>query len=138
MPLFLLPLLSSLKGFLVKNWKLILIGVILLSAYLYVKGLQNTVEEQEDLIARLELNNSTLKANVGTLKQTIIKYNKTIDVISANAKQTEKDFSELQGKIKKQEERLKHKLHKIITARKPSTCQETIKYLIDARKEYEK
>lgn len=120
------------------NWKVIGVAILLVCAVVYVTSLRLEIAHQETTIATLEADNTTLKQNNAVLSTALTTQNNAIDEISKLSSQTKKSFEALGVNVSNQTVALDIKLAAILKDKKPITCEETIKYLIDASKEYTK
>lgn len=129
------PYMIALK-FLAKWWKEIFIVLAIIGAVLYVRNLQSTVEEQRTTIAQMQAANQILKDSNKTLTATVIANNKTIDELHKGADQTKAAFDKLHASVEHQTQILNKRLHDIMSRPAPVTCDDTIKYMIDAVPSY--
>lgn len=120
------------------NWKAVGCAILVVCAVVYVMSLRLEIAHQETTIATLEADNTTLKQNNAVLSTALTTQNNAIDEISKLSSQTKKGFEALGVNVSNQTVALNTRLAAILKDKKPITCEETIKYLIDASKEYTK
>lgn len=131
-------MLTLFLSFFTKNWKIVLLALVVGGAYFYVRGLQNEIRDQQEKIATLQLENQIVKDNNVKLEGALTASNEAIGKLAAGAAQTKKDFATLNANVKGQSSKLEERLRQILAEKKPETCEATIDYLIDAVKEYAK
>lgn len=116
---------------LMKWWKEILIALVIIGAILYVRNLQNTVEEQRTKITNLTTANQVLTDSNKVLTNTVTANNKTIEEMSKGADQTKKEFAKLNVQVAQQTSVLTKRLKDIMSRKAPETCEDTIKYMLE-------
>ena len=117
-------------------WKEIALVLVLLAAYGYWSHLTSSIERLKLSNDNLTLVNEVLTTNVTTLEQAIKTNNDAIQTLSASASKTNSDFAKLNTTVATQIAALSPKLTAILNGTKPVTCEDTVKYLLDARREY--
>lgn len=128
----------SALGYVKDNWKLVSLIIVGLIIFAYVEMLRIDILQKENQIIKLQADNATLQHNVDTLEGAIKSQNVAIDKIDALAKITQQSFSKLGVDVANQGASLNTTLVNILKEKKPVTCDDTIKYLIEARKGYAK
>lgn len=123
--------------FLLRWWKEILIALVIVGAVWYVRNLQNTVEEQRTEITNLTTANKVLKDSNEVLTKTVTANNRTIEELSKGADQTKREFDKLTIQVEQQTRVLTKRLKDIMSRPLPETCEDTIKYMIDAVPTYQ-
>lgn len=118
--------------FLAKWWKEIFIALVLIGAVFYVRHLQSTVEDQRNTIAQMQSANQILKDSNKKLTDTVTANNKTIDELHKGADQTKAAFEKLNAQVEHQTQVLSKRLQDVLSRPVPVTCDDTIKYMIDA------
>lgn len=122
--------------FLKKWWKEIALALVVVAGIWYVVHLQNTVETQKTTITQLTIANKTLTDSNTALKNTVVANNKTIAELGQSAAQTKEEFAKLSGRVDQQTHQLLAKLQNVMKTPVPTTCNDTIKYMIDAAPSY--
>lgn len=122
--------------FLKDNWKAIVVAGVAIALVLYISALRIEVATKDAKIASLEADVVTLKQNNATLDSALSTQNDAIGKISDLAAQTKKGFEALGINVNNQTTTLNTRLAEILKDKKPITCEDTIKYLIDASKGY--
>ena len=122
--------------FLKDNWKAIVVAGAAIALVLYISALRIEVATKDAKIASLEADVVTLKQNNATLDAALGTQNEAIGKISELAAQTKKGFESLGINVNNQTATLNIRLAEILKDKKPITCEDTIKYLIDASKGY--
>ena len=133
-----MPFLQLLMPFLQANWKPILLGILVISVLSYIGILKHEVSSKQQEIEHLQLDLQTTKDNNEKLMNSIAAVNDTLKTIDDSNKDIKKQFDGLNVAITKSAQDLKGKIDGIGKEVKPVTCQETIKYLIDAKSQYAK
>lgn len=118
-------------------WKPLLAAFVVAGAATYVIRLRDTITDQQRQIATLEVENEIVKANNAVLTASIQASNQAIDKLADGAKTTQQAFASLSSNVKGQLQGLDKRLQQISFEAKPATCEDTIKYLIDAAKGYQ-
>ena len=125
--------------FLKQYWKAALIGAFVLSIVLYIAYLRSANAGLEQDIVDLKGQLVTCQDNSQKLQDSLTAINQSLGVISTTMDATSKQFVDLNATILKSTTVLKGKMDKFVANDiKPIDCQSTIKYLIDAKKEYTK
>lgn len=125
-------------SFVKDNWKALTIAAVVIAAVMYVQGLRLEIAMQETKIVQLQHDIETLEQNNKTLEAAIKTQNNAIDKIDALAAATNKHFAKLGVSVGAQSAELSNQLANILKDKKPKTCEETMTYLLDARKGYAK
>ena len=123
-------------GFIKDNWKVVLAAVLVIALVVYVEGLRVEIAMKDSKITSLESDLLTVKQNNATLTSALSTQNGAIDKIGELAAQTKKSFDALGVNVTQQTTQLDARLMAILKDKKPITCEDTIKYLIDASKGY--
>jgi len=131
--------------FLRKHWRGVLVAVVLGSAALYVLNLKNTIADQRIKLADAEQKLTVCEQNVATLRDSNAKLEKSISdtnqIVSkfedANTI-TKQQFDTLKANAEANTRKLNQQLQTIMKDKKPQTCDEAIRYLIQGQKEYAK
>lgn len=118
-------------------WKPLLAAFVVAGAATYVIRLRDTITDQQRQIATLKVENEIVKANNAVLTASIQASNQAIDKLADGAKTTQQAFVSLSSNVKGQLQGLDKRLQQISVETKPATCEDTIKYLIDAAKGYQ-
>ncbi len=118
--------------FLMSWWKEILIALVIIAGVLYVRNLQNTVEEQRTEITNLATANQVLTDSNKVLTNTVTANNKTIDELSKGADKTKREFDKLNIQVEHQTTVLTKRLKDIMSRKAPVTCDDTITYMLEA------
>ena len=121
-----------------KYWKYLAIIAILCGIGLYWHNLTSTITSQKSTIDAQQQAIATYAANNKTLADSITTMNKSIDALSSATHATNQQFDTLGKKVTTQIQGLKVQQASILQEPKPTTCEDTIKYLIDAVPEYQK
>ncbi len=125
-------------GFAKDNWKVLAVAVAAIILLVYVESLRVDILQKENQITKLQADNATLQHNVDTLEGSLKFQNAAIDKIDGLAKLTQQSFSKLGVDVANQGSSLNNTLTNILKEKKPVTCEDTIKYLIEAQKGYAK
>lgn len=125
-------------AFLSKYWKYIAIGAIVLVGWLYIQSLRSEIISQQSTIATLSAENKTLTSNNAILQAALTTQNTAIEKISDLATDTKARFDLLGVNVQQQTSSLDVKLQNLMKEKRPTTCEETIQYLIAAGKGYKK
>lgn len=128
-----LPITTQLKT------KLTILGVVLvLLTGGYIWWLNHTNSKQAEQIASLTSENQVLTQNNKVLQDSLSTQNAALDKLSTTFDSTKQDFSNLTHAVNQQSATVSTALSNIKTSKKPTTCEDTIQYLIDAVKDYQK
>lgn len=119
-------------------WKPLAGGLIVALAFLYVGHLKSTIADQDKTISTLTLENTIVKANNAKLETALGANNLAIQKLSEGADTTKKAFSTLNTNVTTKLTGLDSRLKSVLADKKPATCEQTIQYLIDASKDYQK
>lgn len=119
-------------------WKPVAIIALLLAFVGYIYHLNHTIDKQLLTIATLQQENDTIKQNNAVLEASVNANNQAIGKLAAGADLTQKAFATLSSNVKAQLTGLDSQLKRIANEQKPVTCEDTIRYLIDAVPEYPK
>ena len=125
---------TTILSFLSDNWKAIVIGLLVAGAIFYVQALRVDIAHKETEIVGLKHDVEVLTTNNATLTTALDTQNGAIGKISDLATATQKGFQQLGVNINQQSVALDARLQSILKDKKPITCDDTIKYLIEARK----
>lgn len=117
------------------NWKLVAGGVVVLLVLTYIKALQLQISSQTKQLVDLASEVATCKQNVDTLSRGIDVQNEAIAATDSQFQRSEAEFKQLEKTISRQVKQIEQ-FKRVLAEPKPATCEETIKYLIEARKEY--
>lgn len=124
--------------FMKRWWKELIVVIAIAAVVLHYRSLTSTIEDQRVSIATLTNENTIIKQNNEKLEQAIVASNKSIELLAAGTSQTKKDFATLNKAVKGQASDLEVKLRGILAEAPPQSCEDTIKYLVDAVKGYPK
>lgn len=124
--------------FLAGWWKEILVALIVGAAFGYVYHLKSTISDQEISLVHLKTENAVIKDNNAKLEDSIKANNEAIGKLAEGSAATQKAFSTLGTNVKSQVSGLNGKLAQVLADKKPTSCTDTIKYLLDAIPEYQK
>ena len=125
-----MPLLYLVLDFVKRNWFPILLALVIISGFLYVHNLQETIEDQELLIAKYELQLN--KCNTAILTQ-----NSVIEGWSKKTLEQNEEMAKLEKVLDETQKRNAKNIRTILNGYKPATCKDAIKYLIDQGKLHE-
>lgn len=125
-------------AFIRSYWKQILVALIIASVVGYWFNLVHTIDNQKAQIIQLQSSIDTLKDNNTKLVGTIDANNNAVEKIADASTATLQAFSTLNSTVSKQSNSLAATLAAIKNEKKPQTCDDTIKYLIDAAHGYAK
>ena len=120
------------------SWKYLLVAIVVGGALWYVFDLRDTIRDQKVQIAQLESDKQTLLVNNQTLKDAISSTNVALLKLSEGIDETKQKFGELQTSVTNRTTIINNKLQQITAEPAPSSCTDTIQYLIDAAKGYPK
>ena len=126
-----MPLLPIVLNFLRKNWFPILVAIAIISAFLYVWNLKRTIEVQEVIIVKLELNLNKCDTAIETQNRVIEGWSKKTQEQNAAMENLEQILSDTQI-------RNDANIRSILNGYKPATCDDAINYLIDQGQQYAK
>lgn len=118
------------------NWKVIAWAGVAIALVIYVSALRIEIATKDSDIASLKADVATLRQNNATLDAALGTQNAAIGKISELSAQTKKGFEALGINVNNQTTTLNTRLAEILKDKKPITCEDTIKYLIDASKGY--
>lgn len=123
---------------LAKYWKSIALVALVAAFGLYWHHLTSTITAQETTIAAQKQAISTYEENTRLLTNSINNMNASIDKLSESTSRVNTQFDALSKTVVTQVKGLKVQQTTILAEPKPTTCTDTIKYLIDAVPEYAK
>lgn len=109
--------------FLMKNWKLIVIGLAVAAIYFYWNNLTSTIEEQAQQLVELKAENKTLKASIQT-------QNDAVDKLAEEKRLKDIQLRLAEEKSKQTRKEADAAVQKILQGIKPETCSAAIQYLI--------
>lgn len=124
--------------FLKSWWKEIAVALLVASAFFYVYHLKSTISDQALQINNLSIENQIVKQNNTKLEASINATNEAIGKLAEGSVKTQKAFNSLNVNVKSQVVGLDAKLAQVLADKKPADCAATIKYLVDAVKDYQK
>lgn len=137
--------LKSVLQFVVKNWQYILLLAILASGFFYWQSLKHQIsdlelklEAKQNEIAALQLQVQTCEANFKGLVGSLEAQNDALGKIDETIKKSQQDWKKLANTITTSNAVLDRRLREILNDKKPESCEEAIRYLLDARKGYPK
>jgi len=126
-----MPLLPLVLNFLRKNWFPILVAIAIITAFLYVWNLHRTINNQQVVIVKLELNLNKCDTAIET-------QNRVIEGWSKKTLEQNAEMENLEQILKDTQVRNDNTIRNILNGYKPATCDEAINYLIDQGQEYAK
>jgi peptidoglycan hydrolase CwlO-like protein len=126
----------SAVSFLKSNWKAIALAMLVAGVLLYIHTLKVERAHLHTQVTELNAQITTLKNNNAVLESSIKATNTALERTSEAAKQTKDGFAALGATVTAANNNVASKLAKIQTGVKPSTCEDTLKYLINAAQEY--
>lgn len=128
-----------------KHWKMMLAGVVIAIPLFYVWKLNHTIAEQQLIITKQQatiaqdlIDINILKQNTATLESAIKDANAMIAKFDKFSADTNATFNKINQNVTIQQTKLSKQLQDILHEKTPLTCEESIKYLIDAVKGYAK
>lgn len=121
-----------------KFWPYILVLAIAVGGYFYWNSLINKIEKLEQHNATLQQQLGTCEANFNGLKGSLDAQNEALKKIDKMIEQNRQEWKKLYSDVKDQNSALDKRLRDILKEKKPETCEQAIKYLLDARKGYTK
>lgn len=125
-------------AFLRSYWKEILVALIVAAIAGYWFHLEHTIDSQATQIIQLQTSVDTLKDNNVKLVGVIDANNQAVNKIAEASTATLTAFGTLNSTVSKQSGTLNAALAAVRAEKKPQTCDDTIKYLVDAAKGYQK
>jgi hypothetical protein len=125
-------------AYLAKNWKLVVVGLAVAGSVWYVQNLRVDVAKEATTIVTLKQDNATLTDNNKKLQDGIQVSNTALDATAKIANDTATDFTKLNNDLQVQVTGLKGKLATILAAKEPTTCTDSIMYLITNAPGYSK
>lgn len=132
---------SLITAFLLNNWKLILGAGVIIAAIWYVQNLRIDNAKKDTKIVTLTNDNKTLIDNSKKLKDGIKLSNDALAATDEAAKDASTRFAILSAAnsaLRQQQANTKRQLEEIIASKEPSTCTDSISYLIANVKGYSK
>lgn len=124
--------------FLKSWWKEIAVALIVAAGIFYVENLRSTVADDKVTIGNLTTENKIMKDNNDKLQGALTAQNASLEKIAQGADDTKAKFTALNSSVKSSSANLATTLKGILADKKPQTCQDTITYLLDAVKGYQK
>lgn len=121
-----------------KWWKPLAIILIIGLIYGYWHHLESTISDQRTEIATLNTANTILKQNNDKLTTSIADINVSVGKLAEGTSQTQASFATLNATVKVQTGSLDQKLRAVLADKKPQSCDDTIRYLVEAAKGYQK
>lgn len=118
------------------NWKVAAIAAIIIAIVVYVESLRVEIALKDGKITSLQADLAVAQQNNITLTGAVNAQNDAVGKISALADQTKRGFDALGVNVAQQTSVLDSRLAAILKDKKPVTCEDTVKYLIDAAKGY--
>ncbi len=94
-------------------------------------GLGYKLNEISNQNIQLRSENTTVQANYDKLTDHIKVINSAITDLSQQTNVTVADFNKLQTNVSSQVQTIRQRLDQLNTIKKPETCEQTIKFLID-------
>lgn len=136
---FVINFVLQLIGPYVKQYWPVILGAIILAIASYIGYLKITIYSLEHTISTQKNELFIREQNEARLMRGLEAVNVSLNTISATMEQTNKQFDVLTDTVNTSSSQLKKKMDKfLLTDTKPVDCQSTIKYLIDAKPEYQK
>jgi FtsZ-binding cell division protein ZapB len=111
---------------------------LIVAVYGYWAHLESTIEGQQKTIVTLQTSVATLQANNEKLNATVQANSDAVVKLAEGTQQTVQGFAALQNTVTARTGTLQSQLRGILAEKKPQTCDDTIKYLIDAAQGYHK
>ena len=130
-------MITTILLFLKKYWAYVAVALLLLGIWAYWYSLTSKIDSQQVTITQLTTENGILKDNNAKLTTAIAGTNESIRQLGEGASKTKEDFATLANTVAAQTSTLSGKLDAIKKGAKPVSCPDTMKYLLDARKEYQ-
>lgn len=124
-----------LVSFFLRYWKLLVVVAVLAGGYFYWQHLEHTIIEQRVEIAGLKSQLDTCLKQQDVLAKQLTDINTTVTKWNESYKAVNNSMTALQGRIDSQNAKITAGVSSILTGYKPKTCDEAIKYLIDAGKD---
>lgn len=118
-----------------KVWKQLMIAAVIGAAIWYVSHLQTTVKNQAETIKNQLAAIDIYEENDKKMMNSLNAVTKSFEQIDLISQQNAKNFEVLKTLVSTNGGKLSAKLDQMSRDKKPQTCEETIQYLIDARKE---
>lgn len=135
-------MIEGLIAFALKHWRtlveLLAVLAVVGSIYFYLDGLYSKIDQQANTIAQLQSANKILTDNNEKLQVALTANTQAIVKMAGATDQTVAAFAKLSTTVKTQSVSLETRLKQIMQEKKPATCEDTILYLIQAAKEYQK
>lgn len=125
-------------GFLKNYWREIAIALVVGFFVWKWNDMKETIVEQKETISQQKQAIETLEKNVNKLVGSIENVSKSLDVVSKTSDQVKQQFDKLAGNVNKQVGALSVRLEDVLKQPKPASCEASIEYLIDAKKDYKK
>lgn len=125
-----MPLLPLVLNFIRKNWFPILVAIVIISAFLYVWNLKRTIETQQILIGKYEV-------QIKRCNNAISTQNTVIEGWSKKTLEQTAEMEKLEEILDETTARNAANIRNILDGYKPATCKDAIRYLIDQGKLHE-
>lgn len=121
-----------------RYWMWILLAIVIASAYFYITGLIHENKALNQKVTELQIQKKICEDNTRSLEEKLDMINRSIDQLSdVTQKQTAK-LDALGRDVTARTKDIKNDVQTVLNGQKPKSCEDAIKYLIDARKEYTK
>jgi len=117
-------------------WKEIFIVAVIAGGVWYVYNLHDKIDEQQEQLRIAQINIDTLTANNTRLENAAKEANVLVERFDRFAADTRTNFADLNESVTGSNLAMLHQQQMILRERKPQTCEEAIKYLIDAQREF--
>lgn len=131
-------LLKGLLSFVFKYWQWILLAIVIAGAYFHYTGLVHERDKLKQQVVELQTANQICNDNNAKLESNIANMNKAIDKLSTVTTNQTNKIESFKKDVATRTDSIKSEVKKILAGQKPQTCEDSIKYLIDATKEYNK
>lgn len=117
-------------------WKEIFIVAVIAGGVWYVYNLHDKIDEQQEQLRIAQINIDTLTANNTRLENAVKEANVLVERFDKFAADTRTNFADLNKSVTGSNLAMSRQQQMILRERKPQTCEEAIKYLIDAQREF--
>lgn len=121
--------------FLINNWKIISILLIITSLYFYINSLNNKIKNLNDEVIQLKIDNAYCENSKSTLEKALKTQNHEIDKWVKIGKNSKKEFEALKENLNEKKKISEKELNNILQEKTPESCQEAINYLVDSKKD---
>lgn len=122
--------------FIFKFWPYILGILVIVGAWMHYQKVVHDRDKYKEQVVQIKEQMAVCEANRKDLEDKINKVNKAIDVMNAVTNRNTVQLQKLQQDVQSKTGDIKAGVDKILAGQKPKSCEDSIKYLIDAVKEY--